>query len=158
MPKTNTQIRAMCEEYRRQASEKLSQAEMATREAASLRERVHVLEKELRVAQETNEAQAAAKEAIEADHAASLAALKASTETEAAHLRDDVELLRTRVLRRLKADVDLLELGLEALRRPEPKVHVMMDSAERVADALRKELKNLQGGRLTLRSAPKTLA
>lgn len=136
----------VCEEYRRQAAEKLSQAEMATREAAALRDRVQRLDQELREAQETIEAQAASKEASAAEHAAALEALKVSTETEAAHLRDDVELLRTRVLRRLKADVDLLELGLEALRRPEPKVHVMMDSAERVADALRKELKNLQGG------------
>ncbi len=136
----------VCEEYRRQAAEKLSQAEMATREAAALRDRVQRLEQELREAQDTIEAEAANREASAAAHASALEALKVSTETEAAHLRDDVELLRTRVLRRLKADVDLLELGLEALRRPEPKVHVMMDSAERVADALRKELKNLQGG------------
>lgn len=136
----------VCEEYRRQAAEKLSQAEMATREAAALRERVQRLEQQLSEAQQTVESQVAAKEASEAAHAAALAEIKASAETEAAHLRDDFELLRTRVLRRLKADVDLLELGLEALRRPEPKVHVMMDSAERVADALRKELKNLQGG------------
>lgn len=136
----------VCEEFRRQAAEKLSQAEMATREAAALRDRVQRLEQDIREAQETIEAQAASQEASAAEHAAALGALKVSTETEAAHLRDDVELLRTRVLRRLKADVDLLELGLEALRRPEPKVHVMMDSAERVADALRKELKNLQGG------------
>lgn len=136
----------VCEEYRRQAAEKLAQAEMATRDAAALRDRVQSLEQQLSEAQQAVESQAAAQEAGEAAHAAALEALKASTETEAAHLRDDVELLRTRVLRRLKADVDLLELGLEALRRPEPKVHVMMDSAERVADALRKELKNLQGG------------
>lgn len=136
----------VCEEYRRQAAEKLSQAEIATREAAALRDRVQRLEQELREAQDTIEAEAANREASATAHASALEALKVSTETEAAHLRDDVELLRTRVLRRLKADVDLLELGLEALRRPEPKVHVMMDSAERVADALRKELKNLQGG------------
>jgi len=136
----------VCEEYRRQAAEKLAQAEMAMRESAAMRDRVQRLEQELGEAQEKFEAQATAKEANEAAHAAALDAIKASTETEAAHLRDDVELLRTRVLRRLKADVDLLELGLEALRRPEPKVHVMMDTAERVADALRRELKNLQGG------------
>jgi len=136
----------VCEEYRRQATETLSQAERATREAAALRDRVQRLEQELREAQATIEAQAASTEASAAEHATALESLKTRTETEAAHLRDDFELLRTRVLRRLKADVDLLELGLEALRRPEPKVHVMMDSAERVADALRQELKNLQGG------------
>lgn len=135
----------VCEEYRRQAVERLAQADMATREAAGLKERVQLLERQLAEAQEASVTQAAAMAASEAAHATALAALKVNTENEAAHLRDDIELLRTRVLRRLKADVDLLELGLEALRRPEPKVHVMMDSAERVADALRKEIKNLQG-------------
>ena len=136
----------VCEEYRRQASERLAQAEMATREAAALKDRVQSLEFELSEVREAVEAKATAMVANEASHTAALEAIKTNTETEAAHLRDDIELLRTRVLRRLKADVDLLELGLEALRRPEPKVHVMMDSAERVADALRKEVKNLQGG------------
>ena len=136
----------VCEEYRRQAAEKLAQAEMATKEAAALTDRLQSLEQELSEAREMVKGQAAAIETNEAAHAAELEALKANNETEAAHLRDDIELLRTRVMRRLKADVDLLELGMEALRRPEPKVHVMMDSAERVADALRKEVKNLQGG------------
>jgi hypothetical protein len=119
---------------------------MATREAAALKDRLQWLERELSDARETVERQAAAMGTEEAANAAAVAALMTKTDTEAAHLRDDIELLRTRVLRRLKADVELLELGLEGLRRPEPKVHVMMDSAERVADALRKEIKNLQGG------------
>lgn len=136
----------VCEEYRRQAAEKLAQADMAMRDAATLRERVQRLEVELAEAQQKADSQVAENEAKEIAHAAALTVLMAKTETESAHLRDDVELLRTRVLRRLKADVDLLELGLEALRRPEPKVHVMIDSGERVADSLRKELKNLQGG------------
>ena len=60
------------------------------------------------------------------------------------HHRYDIEQMRTRVLRRLKSDVALLEDGLHALRRPEPKVHVMIDAAERVVDALRKEIRNLE--------------
>ncbi len=134
----------VCEEYRRQAGEGLARAAMASRDAAALRDRLQSLERELAVTTEAAEAQAAAMVSNEAAHAALVEALKANAETAAVHLRDDIELLRTRVLRRLKADVDLLELGLVALRRPEPKVHVMMDLAERVADALRKEVKNLQ--------------
>ena len=133
------------EEYRRQVAEKHAQADTATREASLFRESARSLGDELTIANKTIESQEAAMAAMAAEFAEVLEGLKTSSETEAAHLRDDIELLRTRVLRRLKADVELLELGLEALRRPEPKVHVMMDSAERVADALRKEVRNLQG-------------
>lgn len=71
--------------------------------------------------------------------------LQAKSEIQAVHQRDDAEQIRSRLLRRLKADLSNLEEGLTALRRPEPKVHVMMDIAERVTDAMRKEISNLQG-------------
>ena len=76
---------------------------------------------------------------------ATLNALRTASENELAHLRDDLEQLRTRMLRRLKADIDQLEVGLSALRGGEPRVHVIQDRVERVVDALRAELKNLQG-------------
>lgn len=62
------------------------------------------------------------------------------------HLRDQLENLRTRVLRRLKDDERLLSEGLIALRRPTPKVHVMDDHAERVLDSLQSEIKKLEKG------------
>ena len=138
-------IGVACDEYRRQAQDKHAQADAAAREASGLRERVSSVEDELSRARDVIERQEATMSAMEAARIDALAAITSSAETEAAHIRDDLEQMRTRVLRRLKADVDLLELGLEALRRSEPKVHVMMDSAERVTDALRKEVKNLQG-------------
>lgn len=61
-----------------------------------------------------------------------------------AHLRDDIEQLRTRVVRRLKAETHLLTEGLQALRRDPPKVHVMDDHAERALGALQRELKELE--------------
>jgi hypothetical protein len=135
----------ICEEFRRQAVDRHAQAEAALRDAAAVRERLAASARELaEVRAQLQEREVAATESA-AQNAAALASLRAAGETEATHLRDDKETFRTRVLRRLKADVDLLELGLQALRRPEPKVHVMMDSAERVADALRAEIKNLQG-------------
>ena len=63
-----------------------------------------------------------------------------------AHLHDDLEQQRTRVLRRLKSDSELLNEGLIALRRDPPKVKVMDDHAERVADSLRQEIKRLESG------------
>jgi hypothetical protein len=61
-----------------------------------------------------------------------------------AHLQDDFEQLRTRLLRRIKSEVNLLTEGLHALRRDPPKVHVMEDHAERALDALRKAVKELE--------------
>lgn len=135
----------VCDEFRRQAIDKHAQADSAVREATAQREKVLTLEQEIAAVREELGRREAAIRQLTTENSEAIQAIRTSAETEAAHLRDDHEILRTRVLRRLKADVELLELGLEALRRPEPKVHVMLDSAERVADALRKEIKNLQG-------------
>lgn len=134
-----------CDEYRRLAQDRLRASESAINEAEALRGRVQSLEADLDALrlkvselEETSEAERQA-------HKGELDSLRVATETEAAHLRNDLELQRTRLLRRLKSDVHLLEEGLQALTRPEPKVHVMVDHAERVTDALRQEIKNLQG-------------
>jgi len=61
-----------------------------------------------------------------------------------AHLLDDLETMRGTTLRRLTDDVALLREGLHALRRDQPKVHIMVDHAERVIDALTAHIKQLQ--------------
>ena len=61
------------------------------------------------------------------------------------HLKDDYEKLRGQVLHRLKAELSLLDDGLHALRREPPKVHVMVDHAERAIDGLKQEMKRLRG-------------
>jgi len=61
-----------------------------------------------------------------------------------AHKADDYEKLRARMYRRLKAELELLDVGLGALRRDPPKVHVMIDHAERAIDGLKQELERLQ--------------
>ena len=61
-----------------------------------------------------------------------------------AHLKDDYETLRGQILRRLNAELALLEEGLHALRRNPPKVNVMVDHAERAIEGLRTELERLQ--------------
>jgi hypothetical protein len=62
------------------------------------------------------------------------------------HLKDDYEQLRTRMLRRLKAEASLLTDGLQALRRDPPKTHVMDDHAERALEGLKKEIRGLESG------------
>ncbi len=61
-----------------------------------------------------------------------------------AHLKNDYEQLRGRVLRRLKDELSLLDEGLHALRREPPKVHVMVDHAERAVDGLKREMERLR--------------
>jgi hypothetical protein len=66
-------------------------------------------------------------------------------EDEKAHMRNDYEGLRGTVLRRLREEVLLLDEGLHALRRVPPKVHVMIDHAERAIDGLKREMGRLEG-------------
>lgn len=63
-----------------------------------------------------------------------------------AHLLDDIEQLRTRLVRRLKSEIHLLNEGLQALRRDPPKTHVMDDHAERALVGLQQALNDLESG------------
>jgi hypothetical protein len=67
-------------------------------------------------------------------------------EAEKAHWQDDYEQLRGLVMRRMKEEVVLLGEGLHALRRDPPKVHVMIDHAERAIDGLKREMERIRGG------------
>lgn len=75
-----------------------------------------------------------------------LAELSARADDQAVHLRDERETLRTRLLRTLKSDLDLLQSGLDAVNRPVSKPEVLVDAAHRVADSLRQQLRHLEGG------------
>lgn len=72
--------------------------------------------------------------------------LSARADDQAVHLRDERETLRTRLLRTMKSDLDLLQSGLDAANRPVPKPEVLVDAAQRVADSLRQQLRHLEGG------------
>ena len=73
-------------------------------------------------------------------------ATQAARDSEAAlsHARDDYERLRTRVLRRLTREVELLDEGMLAIKREPPKLHVMTDHGDRALSGLREEIKALQ--------------
>jgi hypothetical protein len=65
-------------------------------------------------------------------------------ENEIAHMRNDYEELRGRILRRLREELSLLDEGMHALRRDPPKVHVMEDHAERAIDGLKREMERIK--------------
>lgn len=66
-------------------------------------------------------------------------------ENEKAHLRNDYEELRGRMLRRLRQEVTLLDEGLHALKKQPPKTHVMEDHAERAIHGLKGEIERIKG-------------
>lgn len=70
---------------------------------------------------------------------------KQQRENDSAHFRDDYGKLRGRLLQRIKEEVSLLDEGLQALRREPPKVHVMVDHAERAIENLKREIERLRG-------------
>ena len=55
----------------------------------------------------------------------------------------EYESLRGRMAQRLKEAVEMLEIGLSALRNPTPRISVMDQRAEVVLNSLRAELNNL---------------
>ena len=64
---------------------------------------------------------------------------------ECAHLRHDFEVLQGRIRRRLDESVEMLEVGLGALRKAPPRIEVMLERAEAVVDSLRAEQNELKG-------------
>ncbi len=138
-------IGVACEGYRRQANECLVASEAAARQSEDLRGQVASLQAKLASANAAIEEARAALERTEAELKGQIESVRKDAGTEAAHLRHDLEQQRTRLLRRLDADVRMLEQGLQALTRNPPKVHIMIDHAERVTEALREEIKQLKG-------------
>lgn len=73
-----------------------------------------------------------------------LADEKRSHADDVIHLKDDHERLRGRVLRCLKREISLLDEGVRALKRESPRIHVMIDHAERAIDGLKGEIEQLR--------------
>lgn len=134
-----------CDVFRREFTEQFQKCQQALADVQDLAQQASQLAQQNQHLQyQLQEHQESAKRELEALRQ-QMKELQTKAEIQAVHQRDDAEQIRSRLLRRLKADLSNLEEGLTALRRPEPKVHVMMDIAERVTDAIRKEIRNLQG-------------
>ena len=108
-------------------------ADQAVERAKVLHERVTQLEKDLETARTDVTLLSKSLDRTNRDH-----------DNERAHLRDENEQMRGRIVRRLREEVALLNEGLHALRRDPPKVHVMEDHAERAIDRLKREWARLK--------------
>ena len=135
-----------CEMYRRQARERAALAERASAEVSRLRASLTEAQQLFELTNRERHDSNIALGKLQKESAEEIKALRTTTETQAAHLRDDLEQLRSRVLRRLVMDVETLDIGLSALQSPAPRIHVIQDRVERVIDALRSEIKKIREG------------
>lgn len=133
-----------CLRFRQQAIETRSSQDQAQHEANDLRVRLADTDAQRLLAEEQRDALTAELQALRERTAAEIAELRRQHEVERTHLRHDQEQLRGRLLRRLDDGVEMLEVGLTALRNKTPRVEVMMERAEHVVDALRAEMNKLR--------------
>jgi len=128
-----------CQRFRQQVIEARTSQDQALRDALDLRLRVAETDGQRLLAEEHRDALAAELHALRESSAAEAAELRRQHEVERTHLRHDQEQLRGRMVRRLDEGVEMLEVGLTALRNKTPRVEVMLERAEHVVDALRAE-------------------
>ena len=130
----------VCSIYKKATDKHVNAALAAEQKQKNLSEKISTLESELNlVRQEHLKTQEHARVLLET--------LETERESHAharVHLGDDKEQLRSRLLRRLKNEASLLEEGLHALRREQPKIHVMEDHAERALEGIYKGIKELE--------------
>jgi hypothetical protein len=133
-------IAVACSILQNEAFEQRGQA--AASRMAEERAIMHAKELEEKIASTNTQIEAAKSqiEQLESDISNALTA----HENAKAHMRNEYEELRGRVLRCLREELSLLADGLVALRRDPPKVHVMDDHAERAIDGLKRELERLK--------------
>jgi hypothetical protein len=81
---------------------------------------------------------------LNSNHIDAIATSELENQTLSITLKNQLEDLRVRNFQLLKSSVELLANGLTAIGRPEPKVNVMKDHAQRVLDDLNAELERLR--------------
>jgi hypothetical protein len=133
-----------CEYYKRRAVAHAADAAQASSEVNGLRTLLTQAQLQIEQTNIVLHETKVALERLQTESAEEKAALHQFAETQAAHLRDDIEQLRSRVLRRMVSDVDMLGVGLSAMQGSEPRIHVVRDRVERVIDALQAEINKLR--------------
>lgn len=133
-----------CDRFRQNVIEANASCDQAYREVATLREMITVLQTRLEQAEIERSALAIELHSLKESSAKELAETRRQHEVERTHLRHDHEQLRGRMVRRLSDSVEMLEVGLSALRNKTPRTEVMAERAEHVIDALRSEETNLR--------------
>lgn len=133
-----------CQRFRQQAIEARAQQDQAQREATGLHDRLSAAETQLADTAEQLEVVRAELQALRESSSAELEALRRQHAVDRTHLQHELEQLRGRLVKRLTDSVDMLEVGLSALRKDTPRVPVMVERAEHVVDALRAEVQELR--------------
>lgn len=133
-----------CIRLRQQAIDARSAHDQALREVSELRSRLAETDK-LRVqAEEQLDSLKSELEKVRETSSTEMTELRRQHEVERTHLRHDHEQLRGRMVHRLNDGVEMLEVGLTALRNKTPRVEVMLERAEHVVETLLSEIKNLR--------------
>lgn len=133
-----------CQRFHQQAIDARTQQDQVQREATSLRERLSDSEDQLSDTAAQLESVRAELQVLRESSAAALETLRRQHADERTHLQHELEQLRGRMVKRLTDSVDMLEVGLSALRKDNPRVPVMLERAEHVVDALRAEVQELR--------------
>lgn len=133
-----------CEKFRQRAVEANAAQDQALREGVGLRESMANLRAQLEQAEQERDALNTALAALKESAENQLTELQKQHEVERTHLRHGQEQLRGRLVRRLGDSIEMLEVGLMALRNKTPRTEVMLERAEHVIDALRAEESNLR--------------
>lgn len=133
-----------CQRFHQQAIDARTQQDQVQREATSLRERLADSEDQRSDTAAQLESVRAELQVLRESSAAELETLRRQRADERTHLQHKLEQLRGRLVKRLTDSVDMLEVGLSALRKDTPRVPVMVERAEHVVDALRAEVQELR--------------
>lgn len=133
-----------CDKFRQNLIGAVTARDQAQREASVLRESVAELRTQLEKAEAERNALASELKELKLRSESELAELRKQHEIERTHLRHDQEQLRGRLVHRLSESIEMLEVGLTALRNKTPRTEVMVERAEHVIDALRAEESNLR--------------
>lgn len=134
-----------CQRFRQQASDARASQDRAQRDAESLRKHVAEVDEQHQKARSELEAAQAELAALRKNTVTELSNLRAQHEVERVHLRHAHDQLRGRMVRRIEEGLQMLEVGLTALRNKTPRVEVMVERAEHVVDTLRAEAAMLKG-------------
>lgn len=134
-----------CDKFHQNTIEAVAARDHAEREAAALRESVAELRSRLEQTETERAALAVELEKLKVSSASALDQAHKQHNVERIHLQHNEEQLRGKLVRKLNENIDMLEVGLTALRNKTPRIAVMAERAEYVIDILRSEVSNLKG-------------
>lgn len=132
--------------YRQNAADARNAQEQALRDASGVRSRAAELAEQRDRLQEELNVRTEELQSLRASSAEELAALRQAHSAGTMHQSHELESLRGRLVRRLEDSIEMLDVGLSALRNRTPRVEVMIERAEHVIDDLRSELNSLKDG------------